>query len=116
MWRRLELGEARPPSPALLQRIAAVLSRPVDEVFAEAGVRARNIQDPRAKTDEMFRILALHPDVGAAGMTEEWLESFSTRQKHQVVEMLCRAGLMTKETGRTPEDLLSVGLNSAEEQ
>ena len=102
---RLETGgRARKPSLPQLHKVATVFGIPADEVERRAGVRRERIADPNELIHEQFRVLFLHPNWRAAGMTEQWLESFSVLQKRQLVQTLRQAVEQVKTGSRPPDD------------
>ncbi|TVQ88493.1 MAG: XRE family transcriptional regulator [Deltaproteobacteria bacterium] len=106
-------GRARSPSLALLQRIAAVFAIPTGEVFQAAGVTKRRVQDASSSIDRAFRRVVLHPRLRPLGMNEVWLDSFSTKQKRQVLELVQRTQALVIETygdGALPIDDIMRGL------
>lgn len=104
---RLETrGRAAKPDLPLLERIAALYGVPAGEMETRAGVRREPLADPDRLVHDQFRELTLHPNLRPPGMTEEWLESFSVKQKRQIVQMLRQLGEHLKIGGRTPNEIL----------
>ncbi len=89
---QIETGERLPKATIpLMDKIAEAYQRPIAEVFAAAGVRPAGAPDRRAQIHRAFRNLVLHPDLVPVGMgAKQWLDSFSTRQKLQIIELAQR--------------------------
>lgn len=105
---RLETGgRAAKPELPLLERLAALYGVPASEMENRAGVRREPLLDPERLVHEQFRLLSLHPNWRAPGMTEEWLESFSVKQKRQIVQMLRQVGEQMKAGGASPNEVLA---------
>ncbi len=81
-------GRVRRPSIALLQQLAHLYNRPQDEVFEKAGLVLEMPPDfyDRLNNKKAFAALMLHPELKPFKMTEDWLESFSERQRQQLIE------------------------------
>ncbi len=89
---RLETGgRAKKPPLELLEKIGMVMHRPLGEVEARAGVLRQPVPDPHWSVNERFKTLMMHANIKAPGMTEEWLESYSIRQKREIVQCLLNA-------------------------
>ncbi len=105
---RLETGgRAAKPTLPLLERIAVVYGAPMGDVEAMAGVRREPLVDPDQLVHQQFRALVLHKDWRPTGMTEDWIDSYSVRQKRQIIQMLRQLGEHLKIGGRTPNELLA---------
>lgn len=89
---QMETGERLPKATIpLMNKIAETYERPIAEVLAAAGIREAGEPDRRAQINRAFRRLVLHPDLMPARMDgKHWLDSFSTRQKLQIIELAQR--------------------------
>lgn len=105
---RLEAGKwASKPSLQLLERMAALFGVPAAEIETRAGVRRNVLPDLDGVAHAQFKALVMHPNWRPPGMTEEWLESFSVKQKRQIVQMMRQVGEQLKIGGATPNDVLA---------
>jgi transcriptional regulator with XRE-family HTH domain len=105
---RLETGgRAAKPELPLLERLAALYGVAASEMENRAGVRREPLRDPERLVHEQFRVLALHPNWRSPGMTEEWLESFSVKQKRQIIQMLRQLGEQMKAGSASPNEVLA---------
>lgn len=83
---RLETGRrVKKPTLEQLHQIAMLFGRPVAEIERLAGVRREPLLSPDRVVHEQFQALVLEPELRPPGMSEEWLTSFSVRQKQQWV-------------------------------
>jgi len=86
---KLEIGgRVRAPSLELVQQIAVLYGRDLDEVLALAGFKvdlAPELRDA-ARCDEHFAALVLHPALRPTAMDERWVEAFSRIQKAQWIQ------------------------------
>lgn len=79
------------PSVLMLQQMAAAYDVPTTQVFAAAGLQVSTIENHAAAIDRVFRRLVLHPRLMPEGMDAKyWIDSFSTRQKRQIIELVQR--------------------------
>lgn len=105
---RLEAGKwASRPNLQLLEKMAALFGVPAAEVETRAGVRHTMLPDLDGIAQAQFKTLVMHPNWRAPGMTEEWLESFSVKQKRQIVQMLRQVGEQMKAGGASPNEVLA---------
>lgn len=79
-------GRARPPSIALLQRMVPVYG--LSPASVAAAVRGEVLDAPpgRHPVDRAFALLMTHPALRPEGVDPGWLDSYSLRQKRQLVE------------------------------
>lgn len=88
-------GRVRKPTRQLLHTLATVYGLAPAAVEAAAGVRQEPVSDPDVDVHARFASLMLHEELRPPGMTPEWLDSFSVRQKRQIlawIEALLRRG------------------------
>lgn len=106
---RLETGgRAAKPDLPLLEKMAALFGVAASEVEARAGVRREPLADPNRLVNDQFRALVMHPAWRAPGMTDEWIESFSSKQKRQIVHMMRQLGeQLNPDSPLTPNRLLT---------
>lgn len=110
----IETGERLPrPSVTLAQRIAVAFNRPTDEVLAAQGLRPEALIDRSTLIERAFRMLMRHPALSPQGMDAPfWLDSFSTRQKNQIVEFAqkLKGWEIPDADQETPEDTLVIDI------
>lgn len=105
---RLETGgRAAKPELPLLERWATLYGVASSEMETRAGVRREPLRDPERLVHEQFRVLTMHPNWHPPGMTDDWLESFSVKQKRQIIQMLRQAGEQMKAGSASPNDVLA---------
>lgn len=105
---RLETaGRAKKPALEFLERLATLYGVQVSELENAAGVRREPLADPLRLVHDQFQALVMQPDWSPAGMTEEWLESFSVRQKRQIIHMMRQLGDKVRDGGATPNEILN---------
>lgn len=105
---RLETGgRASKPELPLLERMAALYGVAASEMEAKAGVRREPLPDPDRLVGQQFAMLMMHAAWRPAGMTDEWLESFSVKQKRQIVQMMRQLGEQAKMGAVTPNEVLA---------
>ncbi|MCB9796515.1 MAG: helix-turn-helix domain-containing protein [Alphaproteobacteria bacterium] len=104
---RLETGgRARKPDFELIERLAALYGVRRSEVEAKAGVRKEALEDPHRLLHDQFKVLVMHANWRPPGMTEDWLDSFSVRQKRQIIQMMRQLGEQLKLGSMTPNQVL----------
>jgi transcriptional regulator with XRE-family HTH domain len=91
---RLETGgRAKKPGLVCLEAVSMAYGVSLGEVEVHAGVRRSELPDPDAEVHHRFRQLMMDPDHRPPGMTVEWCDSFSVKQKRQVLAVcLARVG------------------------
>ncbi len=104
---RLETeGRARKPDLEFLEKLATLYGVGVSEMERSAGVRREELEDPLHLVHEQFKAIVMHPMWAPPGMTEDWLESFSVRQKRQIIQMMRQAGEQIRSGSSTPNEVL----------
>ena len=88
-------------------------------MFKKAGIILEMPPDfyDRLNSKKAFAALMLHPELKPFKMTEDWLESFSDRQRQQIIEYSLRLeGVLLKAKEPMLTDLMEEWTNKEDEE
>ena len=109
---KLERGvRQKPPSLKLLADIAALYSRPYEEVMREAGIEVKLPEGVHKETDyeREFEALVLHPAFKPLEMDLDWCTAFVFLQKQQWVEFAMKLEALVEKRGRCVGEIIKAG-------